>query len=102
MIVRLVKLDLAPDAVALCAARFPEWQAAILAVPGCLSVEMLADVNAPGTVFTHSTWVDNEHLEAYRRSAVFQHIWPQLKAHFNGPPMAWSTRAVVPAQAPSQ
>ena len=49
-------------------------------VAGCLSVEILRDINESNICYTLSEWETNEALEEYRNSAYFKQTWPMVKA----------------------
>lgn len=58
---------------------------------GCKSVKLLRDVNNPCMFFTYSKWEDENALNAYRKSALFDDTWTKTKALFSDKPEAWST-----------
>jgi len=62
----------------------------IRAQPGCLSLELLADVQAPAALITLSVWESEEALDRYRSSDLFLVTWAKTKALFSGPPEATS------------
>lgn len=100
MVVRLVKMHFTPEGASRFMALFPEWQPGIAAMPGCHQVELLRDAHTPEVFFTRSLWGSEEALEAYRRSATFAHIWPQVKKLFAQPAQAWSLHAQPPPTLP--
>jgi quinol monooxygenase YgiN len=50
----------------------------------------MQDMECPEILFTYSTWVNMEQLEAYRQSALFRETWQKTKILFSGKPEAWS------------
>ncbi len=58
---------------------------------GCKSVKLLRDVNNPCVFFTYSKWEEENALNAYRKSALFDDTWTKTKALFSHKPEAWST-----------
>ncbi|MFM9945734.1 MAG: putative quinol monooxygenase [Bacteroidia bacterium] len=57
---------------------------------GCHGVKLLRDVNNPSIFFTYSLWDDENYLNAYRKSALFDDTWSKTKALFSQKPEAWS------------
>lgn len=62
----------------------------IAAMEGCRHVELLQDINNPCVFFTLSIWEDPKHLEAYRKSELFEGVWAKTKVLFAEKPEAWS------------
>jgi len=58
--------------------------------PGCLSLQIVADIADPTSFFTLSTWRDTDALEAYRASPLFVEIWPRVKAFLRK--AAWASK----------
>jgi quinol monooxygenase YgiN len=90
MVTRLVKMTFRPDAVETFLAVFREVRPRIRAVEGCTHLELWRDTADPAVFFTYSVWDGPEHLEAYRRSALFQATWPRTKVLFAAPAQAWT------------
>ena len=57
---------------------------------GCLGVELLRDINQNNVFFTYSKWQNEQALEKYRQSELFQTTWGGVKKWFTGKPEAWS------------
>lgn len=55
---------------------------AIIAFPGCHSLNLVQDFTYCNKYATISIWTSEDNLEAYRHSELFQNIWPQLKSLF--------------------
>ncbi len=92
MIVRIVKLTIAPGNEALFEALFKETAVHIRRFPGCLDVQLLK--SAAGVYFTLSRWRSEAALESYRASPLFQKTWPRVKALMAGRAEAWTTYPV--------
>lgn len=90
MITRLVKLTIAKDKVAEFEAIFVANKHKIEKFPGCVSVKVMRDVNAPHVFFTYSIWENEEAINTYRKSELFGSIWPNAKLTFADKPEAWS------------
>ena len=70
---------------------FERVHARIAASPGCLGVQIVSGSEHPHVRTTLSWWEGAESLEEYRNSALFAEVWPQTKALFCAPPVAWSS-----------
>ena len=57
---------------------------------GCAGVDLLRDVNNTNVFFTYSKWQNEQALEKYRQSELFQTTWEEVKKLFTGKPEAWS------------
>ncbi|MDB4161258.1 antibiotic biosynthesis monooxygenase [Bacteroidia bacterium] len=62
----------------------------IASAPGIVSLRIYQDTNNSNVVFTHSKWLSDSYLDAYRASEIFGKVWPKTKALFDDKPMAWS------------
>lgn len=69
---------------------FKEVQPKIANFPGCLHVEMCTDPTFENVFYTFSKWENDEHLQAYRESKLFEETWVRTKALFSGKPLAYS------------
>ena len=63
---------------------------------GCSHVELLQDTRQNGIFFTYSIWQSEDHLNAYRDSALFEKVWSATKALFNNKPEAWTVDPLFP------
>lgn len=63
--------------------------------PGCLHLELLRDYNADNCFTTYSHWQNEEALNNYRKSAVFEEIWEQTKALFLEKPHVFSLKKFI-------
>jgi heme-degrading monooxygenase HmoA len=57
---------------------------------GCRLLELYRSKNDASEFFTYSYWESEDHLEAYRNSALFKKVWAETKILFSDKPMAWS------------
>lgn len=53
-------------------------------------LELYQDKNNKSVFFTYSIWENEEDLENYRNSELFNEVWTFTKALFNDKPQAWS------------
>lgn len=90
MIVRLVKMTFRAEEVSRFQELFEGWRHKIIASPGCKHLQLLHDAHDPRVFFTYSVWDDLAHLEAYRKSEVFDSVWPVVKALFAEKAVAWT------------
>ncbi len=94
MIKRIVKLTFQPDKTADFLTIFEASKSAIRQFEGCRHVELLR-VKSPGNVFfTFSIWEDEDALENYRKSGLFQNTWSKTKILFAEKPQAWTVELI--------
>lgn len=91
MIIRLVKLSIQPNKMDAFVNAFNTHKHEIKAFNGCNHLELLAENNDSGIVFTYSKWDSQDDLESYRNSELFKGIWSTVKPMFSDKPEAWST-----------
>lgn len=90
MLVRIVRMTFAPDALPAFLNLFDDAAAQIRAFDGCRHLELWQDVRYPGVVTTYSHWDDGEALHRYRHSELFRTTWNRTKPMFAAPPSAHS------------
>ena len=90
MIHRFVKLTFHEEYVELFTSRFDKIKLNIRNMEGCEYLRLFQDKKDPKIFFTHSIWIDEAHLNAYRKSEFFGVYWPEVKKLFAKSPMAWS------------
>jgi len=100
MLVRLVRLTIAPQHRARFLRLFDDAAPTIRAVDGCHHLELWADARYPNVLTTYSVWRDADALNAYRDSAFFNKTWAETKTLFAAPPRALSHTVVRPTAAP--
>ena len=91
MILRVVKMEFKPESLSAFDTLFNQVHAQIEAMPGCSRVQLLKGSENTCLRTTLSWWENTEDLDAYRRSELFGQVWPQTKAMFQSPPVAWSS-----------
>lgn len=95
MIIRIVKMDFAPEHTGTFEALFERQRAQIRQFPGCRHLELWRETAGSSIYFTYSHWDGLEALEAYRASTLFRETWAATKILFQGKPQAWSVEQQV-------
>lgn len=90
MIVRLVRMTFAPDAVDRFLEHFETVAPKIRQVEGCEHLELWRDTRFPNVCTTYSHWTSEEALNAYRHSDLFAGAWKETKPLFAARPVAHS------------
>ena len=94
MVKRIVKLtfraELVPDFMSI----FEESKEKIRAFDGNLHLELLRDLAQPNVLFTLSFWENEQALENYRASELFNTTWARTKALFAEKAAAWTVEVV--------
>jgi len=93
-LIRIVKLTFAADRVNDFLKAFDERKEMIASFEGCSSVELLRDIQNPNIFFTYSKWNNEQSLEKYRNSELFNTVWNTVKKWFADKPEAWSVEQV--------
>ena len=62
----------------------------IRAFEGCHFLELYRDIHDPTVYFTYSYWENEEALELYRKSELYNTVWSKTKPLFSKPAKAWS------------
>lgn len=89
--IRIVKLTLKNENVADFLNHFETVKHDINSFPGCQGMKLLQKKESGNILFTYSQWESEEALENYRKSELFQSIWPKVKLWFDSKAEAWST-----------
>lgn len=92
MILRLVRMKFRQEETANFLAYFEQIKDDIASMPGIVNLKLYQDTDDENIVFTHSTWLNQSSLDAYRSSELFGEIWPKTKVLFSSKPMAWSLK----------
>lgn len=92
MLIRVVKLTIKENKADDFATASKQNQKKILAFPGCLHLEMYRDIKSANVFITYSHWEDEDALNNYRNSALFEGIWANVKPLFAEKAMAWSVQ----------
>lgn len=90
MVTRIVRMHFAEKGVKVFKELFKKHRVAMASVDGCVSLELYSEANQPTSFATISKWKSEEHLEAYRKSALFSAIWTKIKPHFSEKAEAFS------------
>ena len=90
MLLRIVRMDFEPEKVDDFVSFFHTIKEQIVNSPGCNHVELCKDSKLDHVYYTFSKWDDEESLEAYRESALFEDVWAKTKVMFGGKPLAYS------------
>ena len=90
MLLRIVRMDFEPEKVDDFVSFFHTIKEQIVNSPGCNHVELCKDSKLAHVYYTFSKWDDEESLEAYRESALFEDVWAKTKVMFGGKPLAYS------------
>ena len=91
MVNRIVKMTFKEENVIKFQELFTTVKRHIENFEGCHGVKLLRDINNPCVFFTYSIWENENALNAYRKSALFDDTWTKTKALFGNKPEAWST-----------
>jgi heme-degrading monooxygenase HmoA len=94
MIKRIVKMSFRDEELETFKIIFEESKNKIQNFPGCISVELLQDIQNKNVFFTLSFWDDAADLEAYRHSELFLNTWSRTKILFSEKPAVWSTKVI--------
>lgn len=90
MITRIVKMTFRPEEVNNFLAVFEANKKFIAASEGCRSLRLLHEKDKPHVFFTISEWDSEDHLNAYRNSALFEKVWGTTKLMFASKAEAWT------------
>ena len=90
MLIRIVKLSFEEEKISKFLSTFNAHKEQIKNFKGCTHLELLRDKNKSNIFFTYSYWNNEQDLENYRNSDLFNNVWSQTKVLFNNRPEAWS------------
>ncbi len=99
MLVRIVRMTFAPDAVDPFLERFDAAAPHIRSFPGCHHLELWRDADTPNVCTTYSHWASAEALDEYRNSNLFRRTWSTVKPLFADAPTAHSYTVTRPSDA---
>jgi quinol monooxygenase YgiN len=99
MLVRIVRMTFAPEAVDPFLDRFDDTAPQIRSFPGCHHLELWRDADAPAVCATHSHWESPKALDEYRNSDLFRTTWAAVKPLFADRPQAHSYTVARPGDA---
>ena len=95
MLTRIVKLTIEPSKKKEFESHFYNNQYKISNFDGCKEVILLKENHNGNIYFTYSIWSNEEALELYRSSSLFNKIWKETKTYFCGRPEAWSLNKIA-------
>jgi quinol monooxygenase YgiN len=90
MIIRIVKLEFQKEHLGNFLSHFEKVKWSVATFPGCHGMKLIQDTKNPVIIMTYSLWENEQALENYRTSPLFQSIWPTIKPWFAAKPEAWS------------
>ncbi|MFW5955200.1 MAG: putative quinol monooxygenase [Rhodothermales bacterium] len=90
MLIRLVRMTIAPDRRTDFLALFDSVSPSIRSHIGCHHLELWQDVRYPNVLTTYSLWENEDALNAYRNSDVFIDSWQQARRMFAAEPETMS------------
>jgi quinol monooxygenase YgiN len=90
MITRIVKMTFQPEKVDEFLSLFYEKKMHIEQFDGCRNVVLLNDIQNKNVFFTYSHWENEDSLNNYRNSELFNDVWKKTKILFAAKPEAWS------------
>ena len=90
MITRIVKLTFQEDKIADFIAFFDTIKTQVSSFENCHGMRLHQEKNKEYVVFTYSLWKDEEALNAYRDSELFQGVWSTIKPWFGARAEAWT------------
>ena len=95
MLIRIVKMRFQEDKIEAFLTNFEEVKFNIRNFEGNRFLELYQDKNDNRIFFTYSYWENEEALERYRNSALFNEVWSYTKTLFSDKPEAWSVDRLV-------
>ena len=95
MFVRIVKMGFYEDKVDAFLNNFEQVKQDIRNFPGNRFLELYRDKNDPTVFFTYSYWENEEDLQNYRKSELFNEVWAFTKQLFKSKAEAWSVDKLV-------
>lgn len=93
MIIRIVKMTIAPSKIEDFLKIYSSNMSKIRGVNGCNKLHLLQDEKYQNIFMTYSFWNNQNDLEAYRNSELFKSIWKTVKPFFADTPQAWSLQS---------
>lgn len=90
MLTRIVKLTFEEEKIVDFIAFFDTIKTQVSSFENCYGMRLHQDIKHPNIVFTYSLWKDEQALNNYRDSALFQGVWSTIKPWFRERAEAWS------------
>ena len=95
MFVRIVKMRFHEDKIEAFLTNFEAVKQQIRNFEGTCFLELYQDKNDQRIFFTYSYWENEQALENYRNSILFNEVWSYTKTLFSDKPEAWSVDKLV-------
>jgi len=95
MLIRVVRMTFEEDKVSDFLEIFNESKQHIRAFSGCNHLELMQDYHKENVYITYSYWENDEALDAYRQSELFESVWKDTRALFAASPVAFSMKKVM-------
>ena len=95
MIIRIVRMHFTEAGVEEFLSIFDKSKVAIRNFEGCSHLELLRDMDDPNCFTTLSYWDNADHLNAYRKSQLFEEVWGQVKSLFAERSQAFSLEKFI-------
>ena len=95
MFVRIVKMSFHEDKIDAFLSNFEAIKHHIRNFPGNRFLELYRDRDDPTIFFTYSYWENEDDLENYRKSELFNEVWAFTKQLFKAKAEAWSVDKLV-------
>ncbi len=93
--VRLVKLKFRTGKKEAFILTFKAHEMIMKEVEGCNHIELWQDHHNADTMMTYSIWDSERHLNNYRRSETFHHVWSIVKPFFAEPAQVTNLGKVI-------
>ena len=94
MLIRIVRMTFDETQVDAFLRIFDGSKNKIRSFRGCRYLELHRDYHQENVFITYSHWDDDDALNRYRKSKLFEEVWDQTKLLFSEPPVAFSNRVV--------
>lgn len=94
MLIRIVRMTFQEDKVQTFLDNFEQIKHKIRGFNGCQHLELWRDAKDSNVFVTYSHWDSEEHLDAYRHSALFKDVWSYTKPLFSAKTVAFSVLRV--------
>ncbi len=95
MFIRIVKMRFHEDKIEAFLSNFEAVKQHIRNFEGNQFLELYQDKNDQRIFFTYSYWENEQALENYRNSILFNEVWSYTKTLFSDKPEAWSVDRLV-------
>ncbi|MBC8155871.1 MAG: antibiotic biosynthesis monooxygenase [Bacteroidetes bacterium] len=94
MLIRIVRMTFRATQLDEFLVIFARSHEKIRAVPGCLHLDLLRDLDDPNVRITYSLWASPDALEAYRQGDLFRTTWAATKVLFAEKAVAFSAEKI--------